>query len=92
VTPNEAIHAAGELWRHRHRLRHRPTVAQLVHMARAGGCEPCSYDLDPDRNWLPESLPIDFPLGKTGLCFAKREAGWFEERVVLPNGIGFSLT
>jgi hypothetical protein len=67
-------------------------MAQLAHIARFGGSEPCSYELDPVVNWLPESLPIDFPLGKTGLCFAKREAGCFEERVVLPNGIGFSLT
>jgi hypothetical protein len=58
---------------------------------RFGGSEPCSYALDPALNWLPESLPIDFPFGDTGLCFAER-AGWFEERVVLPNGIGFSLT
>jgi hypothetical protein len=48
-------------------------------MARAGGEEPRSYTLDPGVNWLPESLPIDFPLGKTGLCFAKRDHGWFEE-------------
>jgi hypothetical protein len=63
-----------------------------MHMARFGGSQPCSYALDPEVNWLPESLPIDFPVGSIGLCFDKREAGFFEERVVLPSGIGFSLT
>jgi hypothetical protein len=61
-------------------------------LARAGGSEPCSYALDAEVNWLPGSLPVDFPLGATGLCFSRREAGWYEERVVLPNGLGFSLT
>jgi hypothetical protein len=76
-----------ELARERRRLTHRPTVAQLRAMARLGGRRPCSYRLDPAVNWLPESLPLDFPHGASGLCFAHRGG----EVVVLPNGCGFAL-
>jgi hypothetical protein len=37
--------------------------------------------------WLPESLPLDFPHGADGLCFA--HAGG--EVVVLPDGCSFAL-
>ena len=88
ITPTRLTRAAVELARGRRRLRHRPTVAQLKTMVRFGGCEPCSYRLDRAMNWLPESLPVGFPLGATGLCFVHREG----ELVVLPDGSGFALT
>jgi hypothetical protein len=41
-------------------------------MARFEGSRACSYRLDPEVNWLPESLPLDFPHGADGLCFEHR--------------------
>jgi hypothetical protein len=88
ITPTRLTRSVVELARGRRRLRHRPTVAQLKTMVRFAGCEPCSYRLDRAVNWLPESLPVGFPLGATGLCFVHREG----ELVVLPDGSGFALT
>ncbi len=76
-----------ELARGRRRLRHRPTAAQLRTMILLGGREPCSYRLDQAVNWLPESLPVEFPYGASGLCFAHQGG----EIVVLPDGAGFAL-
>ena len=87
LTPAVAAHVALELARQRRRLSHRPTVAQLRTMARFGGRQPVSYRLDRAVNWLPESLPLDFPHGASGLCFAHPGG----EVVVLPNGCGFAL-
>ena len=87
LTPAVAVRLAVELARERLRLSHRPTVAQLRAMARFRGRTPCSYRLDRAVNWLPESLPVDFPHGASGLCFAHRGG----EVVVLPNGCGFAL-
>ena len=42
---------------------HRPTMAQLRTMAGFGGRQPSTYRLDRAVNWLPESLPVDFPHG-----------------------------
>ena len=64
-----------------------PTRAQLQAMARMGGSRPCSYRLDGAVNWLPESLPVDFPHGASGLCFAHRGGAV----VVLPDGAGFAV-
>jgi len=87
LTPTMAARLAIELTRERQRLSERPTTAQLRTMARFGGRQPCSYRLDPAVNWLPESLPLDFPHGASGLCFAHPGG----EVVVLPNGCGFAL-
>jgi hypothetical protein len=87
VAPARAAHVAVELLRERRRLRHRPTVAQLRAMAQLDGREPCSYRLDRAVNWLPESLPVEFPYGASGLCFAHQGG----EVVVLPDGAGFAL-
>ena len=81
------LHVAYELARSHRRLHHRPTVAQLRTMAALGGRKPASYRLDAAANWLPESLPADFPHGSDGLRFA--HAGG--ELVALPNGWGFEL-
>ena len=84
ITPGRAARVAVELARERRRLSHVPTAGQLRAMARLGGSRPCSYRLDRAVNWLPESLPADFPLGASGLCFA--HAGGAV--VVLPCGAG----
>jgi hypothetical protein len=87
ITPARAARVAAELARERRQLHHRPTVAQLRALARFEGRSPCSYRLDPEVNWLPESLPLDFPHGAHGLCFEHRGG----ELVVLPDGGGFAL-
>jgi hypothetical protein len=87
ITATKAARTALELARERRHLHHHPTLAQLRAMARLEGCRPCSYQLDPDLNWLPESLPLDFPHGAHGLCFEHRGG----EVVVLPDGGGFTL-
>jgi hypothetical protein len=87
ISPGKVARAAVALARERRRLVHRPTVAQLRTMARLGGRQPSSYRLDRTVNWLPESLPVDFPHGASGLCFAHPGG----EVVVLPNGCGFAL-
>jgi hypothetical protein len=63
-------------------------VRLLQTMVHFDGREPCTYRLDRDVNWLPESLPIGFPHGASGLCFAHQGG----ELVVLPDGCGFELT
>jgi len=81
--------AAGlELLRCWRSLTHCPTVAQLRTLARFGGSAPRTYRLDPAREWLPEFLPADFPLGAAGLCFAHAGGGAI---VALPDGAGFTL-
>jgi hypothetical protein len=87
ITPGRAARVVVELARERRRLRHMPTLGQLEVMARLAGTQPCSYQLDPAVNWLPESLPIDFPHGANGLCFAHPGGAV----VVLPDGAGFAL-
>ena len=81
------IHAALELARHAAELTDRPSLAQLRCLARFGGVAPRSYRLDPALNWLPESLPVGFPLGATGLRFA-HVGGTL---VALPDGSAFAL-
>ena len=87
IPRSRVLRVCVELVRQRRRLRHRPTMAQLRTMAWFDGREPCSYRLDRAVNWLPESLPVGFPYGALGLCFA-HEGG---EIVVLPDGAGFAL-
>jgi hypothetical protein len=87
ITPGRAARVVVELARERRRLRHMPTLGQLEMMARLAGTQPGSYRLDPAVNWLPESLPTDFPHGATGLRFTHRGG----EVVVLPDGAGFTL-
>jgi hypothetical protein len=87
ITPTRVSRVAVELARERRAIAHRPTVAQLRTMARFDGRAPCSYRLDAAVNWLPESLPVGFPHGADGLCFA--HAGGAV--VVLPGGGGFAL-
>jgi hypothetical protein len=74
ITPSRISRVAVELARERRRIAHRPTVAQLRMMALLDGRAPSSYRLDPDVNWLPESLPVGFPHGADGLCFAHAAA------------------
>ena len=69
------------------RLRHLPSVGQLRTMVRMDGRQPCTYRLDRASNWLPESLPVDFPYGANGLCVVQRG----HELVLLPCGAGFAL-
>ena len=57
-------------------------------MASLDGRRPTTYRLDAAVNWLPESLPTDFPHGTDGLRFAHPGG----ELVVLPNGFGFALS
>jgi len=62
-------------------------------MAWFDGREPCSYLLDPERNYVPE-LPVggQEPLGRYGLSFTGRHAnGCVFELVALPNGWAFDL-
>ena len=82
-----ALHVARELIRSGVRVRHRPTLAQLRAMAALDGHSPASYPLDPADNWLPESLPADFPHGSIGLRFTHADG----ELVTLPDGWSFSL-
>jgi len=88
LPPAGMARAVVELARHHRRLRHRPTLDQVAMMVRFAGREPCTYRLDGSVNWLPESLPVGFPHGAAGLCFAHLGG----ELVVLPDGLGFSLT
>jgi hypothetical protein len=74
ITPARAARVAAEAARERRRLHHRPTVAQLCALARFDGRAPCSYRLDPEIGWLPESLPLDFPDGAHGLSFEHHAA------------------
>jgi hypothetical protein len=87
ITTAQAARVGLELARERRHLHHRPTMAQLRTMARFDGSRPCSYRLDPAVNWLPESLPLDFPHGADGLCFEHRGG----ELVALSGGGGFAL-
>ena len=77
----------------RHRLKHVPTVEQVRAMAWLDGREPCSYLLDPERNYVPE-LPVggENAIGRYGLCFTGRWAdSRVSELVALPNGWSFDL-
>jgi hypothetical protein len=87
ITPSRVSRAVIELAREHRRIAHWPTVAQLRMMAGFGGRAPSTYRLDAAVNWLPESLPLDFPHGADGLCFAHAEG----DIVVLPCGAGFEL-
>jgi hypothetical protein len=64
-----------------------PRWRRLEVMARLNGSQPCSHRLDRAVNWPPESPPLDFPHGASGLCFAHRGG----EVVVLADGAGFAL-
>jgi hypothetical protein len=56
-------------------------------MARLDGSRPCGYRLARAVNWLPESPPVEFQHGASGLCFARGcGAG-----TVLPGGATFAL-
>jgi hypothetical protein len=82
-----ALRIARELALSSVRVHHRPTLAQLSTMAVLDGHSPASYPLDRAVNWLPDSLPADFPHGSVGLRFTHADG----ELVALPNGWGFSL-
>ena len=88
VTLRGISRAGVELLRCRRSLTHRPTVGQLWALARFGGFAPRTDRLDPAREWLPESLPADFPFGAAGLRFAHAGGGAI---VALPDGAGFTL-
>ena len=88
LPPRATAHAVVELARHRRRLRHRPTLPQVRMMIRFDGREPCSYELDPAVNFVPDVVPVGFPSGRNGLCFVHGRCG---ELVVAPDGTGFSL-
>ena len=87
ITPTRLSRAVIELAREHRRIAHRPTVAQLRMMALFDGRAPSSYRLDAAVNWLPEVLPVGFPHGADGLCFAHADG----DIVVLPCGAGFEL-
>jgi hypothetical protein len=89
LPPRATARAVVRLARHRRRLRHRPTLAQVQMMIRFDGREPCSYELDPAVNFMPHAVPVGFPSGRNGLCFVHGHQG---ELVVAPDGTGFSLT
>jgi hypothetical protein len=89
LPPRATACAVIELAHHRRRLRHRPTLAQLWMMIHFDGREPCSYELDPAVNFVPDVVPVGFPSGRNGLCFVRGSGG---ELVVAPDGTGFSLT
>lgn len=92
TAPRRWAQAVCELCRHAGRVQHVPKLAQLAFMAAVRGREPVSYELDPDRNWLPESLPVDFPLGTQGLAVRWADADGLEhEAVALPHGLAFEL-
>jgi hypothetical protein len=76
LTPAMAARVALELARERRRLSHRPTMAQLRTMARFGGRAPSSYRLDRAVNWLPESLPLEFPHGAASASPTRAETSW----------------
>jgi len=78
------------LVRARRRLKRWPTLRQVRTMARFEGREPCSYELDPDANWMPAFAPEVAP-GRPGLCFTTRRVAGVDEMVALPSGDGFSL-
>ena len=82
-----ALRVAREFTRHGEKVHHRPTLAQLRAMAALDGHSPASYPLDDAVNWLPESLPADFPHGAVGLFFAHADG----QCVTLPNGWSFTL-
>jgi hypothetical protein len=88
--------AGAELIRARGRVRHVPTLQQLRALALFDGCEPCSYLLDRDVNWLPSAdempLGLEAQLGRQALSFTcQREPGRRSELVVFPSGHGFDL-
>ena len=87
VTPRGISRAVLELVRCRRALSERPTRRQLWAMARYGGTAPRTVPLDPGSGWLPPSLPVGFPLGAAGLCFAHAGGG---AMVALPDGSGFT--
>ena len=81
-----------ELARSRHRLAHRPTVAQVRTMARFEGRQPCSYLLDPAVNFVPELIfGYERELGRHALCFTGRLPHGVREFVALSDGGGFDL-
>jgi hypothetical protein len=85
--------AIARLAQARDRLEHVPTVQQVRAMAWLDGREPCSYLLDPERNYVPE-LPVGGAdlLGTYALCFTGRWGdGRRSELVALPNGWAFDL-
>lgn len=66
------------------RVRHQVTVQQARAYLELDGIEPCSYDTNPVRNWLPEHLTVEEP---HALCFAADG----DDLVVLGNGTRFFL-
>jgi hypothetical protein len=83
-------------WRLR-RLRHVPTLGQLRSMARLKGTMPCSYLLDPERNFVPvvelEMFGDEAQLGTQALAFRCQHpgTGWAMEMVALRHGGAFDL-
>ena len=87
--------AVGRLIADRRRLKHVPTVGQVKAMAWLDGCEPVSYLLDPEQNFVPE--PLDFgyerELGSHALCFTVRDDEGYvvTEMVAMRDGGMFDL-
>ena len=83
-------------WRLR-RLRHVPTLGQVRSMARLKGTMPCSYLLDPERNFVPvvelEMFGDEAQLGTQALAFRCRHPGTGSkmEMVALRHGGAFDL-
>ena len=83
------------LIRHRHRLRHLPTLGQVRAMAWLEGRDPCSYLLDPRQNFVPEPLDSGYEheLGRHALNFILRddEGHFVTEMVAMRGGGMFNL-
>ena len=76
------------------RLEHVPTVGQVRAMAHFDGREPCSYLLDPERNFVPEPMEFGYEseLGQHALCFTCQDPyGRAMELVMMRDGGGFDL-
>lgn len=92
IGPWRVAMAIVELARSRRQLAHRPTLAQVVTMARFDGREPCSYLLDPLVNFVPELIfGYERELGNHALCFTGRLPHGVREFVAFSDGGGFDL-
>jgi len=92
IGPPRIAMAIVELARSRRQLAHRPTLAQVVTMARFDGREPCSYLLDPLVNFVPELIfGYERELGRHALRFTGRLPHGVREFVAFSDGGGFDL-
>jgi len=76
------------------RLEHVPTLGQVRAMAYFDGRDPCSYLLDPERNFVPEPMEFGYEseLGQHALSFTCHDPyGRAMELVMMRDGGGFDL-